>query len=162
MRFLPAASITGRSPALSARSSHRKGLLKRQPHALERPELSGAAGLHQGAQSLFLQAQAETQTLRDLVKEPILELGQTMLAGSLARVGDGTCFFRRPRLPGVGRGTSGFTLPLLAAGQPGGDTFCVSADRAHFCAWKAGRERVLKMKVLLCKGLSVSGASLVA
>ena len=62
----------------------------------------------------------------------------------------------------MGRGTSGFALPLLAAGQPGGDTFRVSADMAHFCAWKAGRERVLKMKVLLCKGLSVSGASLVA
>ena len=36
MRFLPAASIRGRSPGLSARSSHLKGLLKRQPRALER------------------------------------------------------------------------------------------------------------------------------
>ena len=51
------------------------------PCTWKRPEFSGAAGLHQGAQSLFLQAQAETQTLRDLIKEPILELGQTNWLG---------------------------------------------------------------------------------
>ena len=93
---------------MSAQSLHLKGLSKLQPRALER-DLNSVEqpDSTKEPRAFFCRCEQKPKHLRHLVKEPILELGKAKLAGPLARVGDGTCIFRRPRLPGVAGGPQG-------------------------------------------------------